>query len=225
MIAALTTLPVLGVPVESAALSGIDSLYSIVQMPGGVPVGTLAIGRPGAINAALLAAAILAPGRSGAGRRASRRGGRGRPTPWPRRPTTARRRDRHRARRPRSASSAAASSAAWRRWRRPGWAIAATSSHPSPTAPPPTWRPHSPARTTGRGGADCIRGRRRRGDARVRERAGGNARVSWPRTRPDAPERCRAAGDAGPAGREGISWPGWACPVTAYARIENRCGP
>jgi 5-(carboxyamino)imidazole ribonucleotide mutase len=60
MVAALTTLPVLGVPVESKALSGIDSLYSIVQMPGGVPVGTLAIGKPGAINAALLAAAILA---------------------------------------------------------------------------------------------------------------------------------------------------------------------
>ncbi len=60
MIASLTTLPVLGVPVESKALAGIDSLYSIVQMPGGVPVGTLAIGKPGAINAALLAASILA---------------------------------------------------------------------------------------------------------------------------------------------------------------------
>jgi 5-(carboxyamino)imidazole ribonucleotide mutase len=60
MVAALTTLPVLGVPVETKALSGIDSLYSIVQMPGGVPVGTLAIGRPGAVNAALLAASILA---------------------------------------------------------------------------------------------------------------------------------------------------------------------
>ena len=59
MIAALTTLPVLGVPVESAALRGVDSLYSIVQMPGGVPVGTLAIGRAGAINAGLLAASIL----------------------------------------------------------------------------------------------------------------------------------------------------------------------
>jgi 5-(carboxyamino)imidazole ribonucleotide mutase len=57
-------LPVLGVPVESAALSGMDSLLSIVQMPGGVPVGTLAIGKPGAINAALLAAAILARGDS-----------------------------------------------------------------------------------------------------------------------------------------------------------------
>ena len=60
MIAALTTLPVFGVPVESKALSGVDSLYSIVQMPPGVPVGTLAIGRAGAINAALLAASVLA---------------------------------------------------------------------------------------------------------------------------------------------------------------------
>jgi len=60
MTAALTTLPVFGVPVESKALSGQDSLYSIVQMPPGVPVGTLAIGKPGAINAALLAASVLA---------------------------------------------------------------------------------------------------------------------------------------------------------------------
>jgi 5-(carboxyamino)imidazole ribonucleotide mutase len=60
MAAAKTTLPVLGVPVESKALSGMDSLLSIVQMPAGVPVGTLAIGRPGAVNAALLAASILA---------------------------------------------------------------------------------------------------------------------------------------------------------------------
>jgi len=59
MIAAKTALPVLGVPVESKALHGLDSLLSIVQMPGGVPVGTLAIGKAGAINAALLAAAIL----------------------------------------------------------------------------------------------------------------------------------------------------------------------
>ena len=62
MIASLTTLPVLGVPVESRALSGLDSLLSIVQMPGGVPVGTLAIGRAGATNAALLAASVLALG-------------------------------------------------------------------------------------------------------------------------------------------------------------------
>lgn len=60
MCAAWTALPVLGVPVESQALSGMDSLLSIVQMPGGVPVGTLAIGRAGAINAGLLAASILA---------------------------------------------------------------------------------------------------------------------------------------------------------------------
>ena len=60
MTAALTSLPVLGVPVESKALSGVDSLYSIVQMPPGVPVGTLAIGQAGAVNAALLAAGILA---------------------------------------------------------------------------------------------------------------------------------------------------------------------
>ena len=60
--AALTPLPILGVPMESAALKGMDSLLSIVQMPGGIPVGTLAIGKPGAVNAALLAAAILALG-------------------------------------------------------------------------------------------------------------------------------------------------------------------
>jgi 5-(carboxyamino)imidazole ribonucleotide mutase len=60
MIAALTPLPVFGVPVRSKALNGVDSLHSIVQMPGGIPVGTLAIGEPGAINAALLAAAVLA---------------------------------------------------------------------------------------------------------------------------------------------------------------------
>src|SRR6516165_7615321 len=59
MTAAKTALPVLGVPVESKALHGVDSLLSIVQMPAGVPVGTLAIGRAGAVNAALLAAAIL----------------------------------------------------------------------------------------------------------------------------------------------------------------------
>jgi 5-(carboxyamino)imidazole ribonucleotide mutase len=74
MCAAWTTLPVLGVPVESHALSGMDSLLSIVQMPAGVPVGTLAIGRAGAINAALLAAAILALGDAGlAGRLAEYR--------------------------------------------------------------------------------------------------------------------------------------------------------
>jgi len=60
MAASMTTLPVFGVPVESRALKGLDSLLSIVQMPGGVPVGTVAIGKAGATNAALLAAAVLA---------------------------------------------------------------------------------------------------------------------------------------------------------------------
>ena len=60
MCAAWTLLPVLGVPIESQSLKGMDSLLSIVQMPAGIPVGTLAIGRPGAVNAALLAAAMLA---------------------------------------------------------------------------------------------------------------------------------------------------------------------
>jgi 5-(carboxyamino)imidazole ribonucleotide mutase len=69
MVAAQTALPVLGVPVESKALSGMDSLLSIVQMPGGVPVGTLAIGKAGSRNAGLMAASIVALGDSGVGRR------------------------------------------------------------------------------------------------------------------------------------------------------------
>lgn len=64
MVAAKTSLPVLGVPVQSRTLSGLDSLLSIAQMPAGIPVGTLAIGRAGAVNAALLAAAILATTRA-----------------------------------------------------------------------------------------------------------------------------------------------------------------
>jgi 5-(carboxyamino)imidazole ribonucleotide mutase len=60
MTAAMTTLPVFGVPIETQTLKGVDSLYSIVQMPAGIPVGTLAIGKAGAINAALLAASVLA---------------------------------------------------------------------------------------------------------------------------------------------------------------------
>ncbi len=64
MTASHTWLPVLGVPIQSAALNGLDSLLSIVQMPGGIPVGTLAIGKAGAINAALLAVAILATSRA-----------------------------------------------------------------------------------------------------------------------------------------------------------------
>ena len=69
MTASMTSLPVLGVPVESRSLKGLDSLLSIVQMPAGVPVGTLAIGRAGAVNAALLAAAILAIGDPALGER------------------------------------------------------------------------------------------------------------------------------------------------------------
>jgi 5-(carboxyamino)imidazole ribonucleotide mutase len=65
MAASMTELPVLGVPIESKALKGMDSLLSIVQMPAGIPVGTLAIGKAGAINAALLAAAMLANGDEG----------------------------------------------------------------------------------------------------------------------------------------------------------------
>ncbi len=72
MTAAKTALPVLGVPVESKALQGIDSLLSIVQMPAGIPVGTLAIGRAGAVNAALLAAAIVARGDEGVRERLAR---------------------------------------------------------------------------------------------------------------------------------------------------------
>ncbi len=69
MIASMTTLPVLGVPVQSKALNGLDSLLSIVQMPGGIPVGTLAIGRAGAKNAGLLAVRILSLGDPGLGER------------------------------------------------------------------------------------------------------------------------------------------------------------
>jgi 5-(carboxyamino)imidazole ribonucleotide mutase len=72
MAAAKTALPVLGVPVESRALRGVDSLLSIVQMPAGIPVGTLAIGRAGAVNAALLATAILARGDARLGERLAR---------------------------------------------------------------------------------------------------------------------------------------------------------
>lgn len=71
MTASFTTLPVLGVPVASGSLQGVDSVLSILQMPAGVPVGTLAIGRAGAVNAALLAAAILATSDPGLARRLS----------------------------------------------------------------------------------------------------------------------------------------------------------
>ena len=69
MVASMTRVPVLGVPVQSAALSGVDSLYSIVQMPGGIPVATFAIGKAGATNAGLFAAALLATGDGALARR------------------------------------------------------------------------------------------------------------------------------------------------------------
>jgi 5-(carboxyamino)imidazole ribonucleotide mutase len=72
MVASMTPLPVLGVPIESKALKGLDSLLSIVQMPAGVPVGTLAIGKAGAVNAALLAAAVLATSDAALGERLDR---------------------------------------------------------------------------------------------------------------------------------------------------------
>ena len=69
MVASMTSLPVLGVPIESKALKGLDSLLSIAQMPAGIPVGSLAIGKPGAINAALLAASIIANEDKAAGKK------------------------------------------------------------------------------------------------------------------------------------------------------------
>ena len=88
MTAAMTPLPVFGVPVESKALSGQDSLLSIVQMPAGIPVGTLAIGRAGAVNAALLAAAVLALSDDGPGRAARRLARRARRAAVAERPAT-----------------------------------------------------------------------------------------------------------------------------------------
>ena len=88
MAAAMTPLPVFGVPVESKALSGQDSLLSIVQMPAGIPVGTLAIGRAGAVNAALLAAAVLALHDPALGRAPRRLARSARATAWPSAPPT-----------------------------------------------------------------------------------------------------------------------------------------
>ena len=85
MTASLTSLPVLGVPMNTHALDGQDSLLSIVQMPAGIPVGTLAIGKPGAINAALLAAAVLALSDPGSPS-GSTNGAHARPRPSPTRP-------------------------------------------------------------------------------------------------------------------------------------------
>jgi 5-(carboxyamino)imidazole ribonucleotide mutase len=117
MAASMTPLPVFGVPVESKALSGQDSLLSIVQMPAGIPVGTLAIGKAGAVNAALLAAAVLALGddalAAGSTPGARRRPTRWRCTRWTTHVSARCRRDRP------SASLAAASLAACWRWLQP----------------------------------------------------------------------------------------------------------
>src|SRR5690554_800896 len=135
MVASLTTLPVFGVPVESAALSGLDSLLSIVQMPGGVPVGTLAIGKAGAINAALLAASVLALGDARVaealdGWRAARAAAVTGPPPghhWTGAQKTTKgplSGDRASSRPRPSASWAAGSAAEWRRWPPPASATA-----------------------------------------------------------------------------------------------------
>src|SRR5262245_24383726 len=133
MAASKTSLPVLGVPVESAVLRGVDSLLSIVQMPAGVPVGTLAIGKAGAVNAALLAAAVVA-NKHPEFREALRRFRAEQtqsvlanpdprePTPWP------------------SAHSAAASSGACWRWPAPRWGCACAASTPAPTRRRPSSR-------------------------------------------------------------------------------------
>jgi len=140
MTASLTPLPVFGVPVESKALKGMDSLLSIVQMPGGVPVGTLAIGRAGAINAALLAAAVLALSDAGSQPRWTI-GAHGRRHRWLKPPATRTDRGCHLSSTDRwlrarlSGSWAAASLAACPPWRRPGWAIVATSIARSPKRP------------------------------------------------------------------------------------------
>ena len=89
MTAAMTPLPVFGVPVESQALKGLDSLMSIVQMPAGIPVGTLAIGKAGAVNAALLAAAVIALVAARGRRRRSTTGGPSRRRPSPTSPAMA----------------------------------------------------------------------------------------------------------------------------------------
>ena len=129
MTASMTALPVLGVPIESQALKGMDSLLSIVQMPAGIPVGTLAIGKAGAINAALLAAAMLATSDDALGRAAR---------------SVARKADGFGGRSARmivppgsapSASSAAASSAGCSRSPRPSSATAAMSSRPHAEPP------------------------------------------------------------------------------------------
>ena len=189
MLAAKTLVPVLGVPVPATMLNGVDSLLSIVQMPAGVPVGTLAIGKPGAVNAALLAAQIAAPRRDPAlrerlrasARRAPRRGARADAAALDARAMTAsmrrdpsRRHDRHPRRR--------AARAHDRAWRRARWATTCTCSTPIPTcaARPVAARVHHGA----------LRRRRRRG-------ASWRAAATWSRSRSSRSRRDGARGRRG----------------------------
>ena len=230
MAASMTALPVLGVPVESHALKGMDSLLSIAQMPAGVPVGTLAIGRAGAVNAALLAAAILALSDPRLAARLACLAARPRRSPCRCRrdehdpdaqpPPAARNRCRPA---PPSGSSAAGSSAACRPWPRRGSAIAATSSRRTPTAPacrsPP--RPPSRAYEDGEAPPPFRRGGGCR-HLRIRERAGGNA--GGARAARAVPAWGRgAAGLPGPAAGEGVPGPRRrACRALARGAVPER---
>ena len=197
MTASMTSLPVLGVPIETQALKGMDSLLSIVQMPAGIPVGTLAIGKAGAINAALLAAAMLATERRGARRRGSKRGARSRRGRWPKRPNDdpARLHHRHHRRRPARPDA--------RAWPRPSSATDATSSTRTSDRPRPTSPRHfTRADFDDVAALEALRRRGRRRHLRVREFAGRAAR----RARRQAPARhALARHRAGPRARESSS--------------------
>ena len=218
MLAAKTRLPVLGVPVQSKALAGLDSLLSIVQMPKGVPVGTLAIGPAGAANAGLLAAAMLATADAGARRAARRLARRRRPRRWRRRPMAPERCCRPAAA---SASSAAASSGGCWRWPRRGSACAPTSSSRRPT----------PARRRSRERRDA-RGLRRLAALWPPSPARSTSSPTSSRTSPLARGRragaagagaARAAGaggGAGPAGEKAFL-PGSASPTAPYAAVDG----
>ena len=168
MVAAHTLVPVLGVPVQSAALQGLDSLLSIAQMPGGVPVGTLAIGKAGATNAGLLAVSILSNSRPDLRAKlrafrdgADREGPPGTAAVTPRR---------FRAGRRRSACSAAVSLDACSPSPRGAWDTASTPSRRRRLANRPGGRPRGHRVVRGPRRAARVRARRRRRHVRVRER-------------------------------------------------------
>ena len=231
MIAALTPLPVFGVPVESKALSGQDSLLSIVQMPAGIPVGTLAIGEAGAINAALLAAAVLALGDDGAGRTARRLagapdGGRRRTFPRTRHEpaAAARLHDRHSRRRPARPHAGAGRGAARLPHRHSGaaGAIAPPRGRRARSSPPmttrrrwPSWRGESTSsptssrtcRSGGRGGFPASVPVYPPAAARSR-----SPRTGWPRRRSSTAS----------ASRPRPSGPSTATPSSRRARRARR---